>query len=102
MQYGLPETTIAKIRAVFARRPQIAQAVLYGSRAKGDFKPGSDIDLTLLGESLTPDLRSEIASELDDLNLPYTIDLSLFAQLNHPGLQEHIQRVGVVFYKRPD
>lgn len=100
MKYGLPETTIEKINAVFARFPEVEKAVLYGSRAKGNFKTGSDIDLTLMGEVLTPDLCLEIASALDDLLLPYTIDLSLFNTLQHAKLREHIERVGVVFYQQ--
>ena len=100
MKYGLTDTTIAKIHAVFARFPEIEKAVLDGSRAKGNFKTGSDIDLTLFGQALTSDLRSKIAWELDDLSLPYTIDLSLFHELNHAELREHIERVGVAFYER--
>ncbi len=100
MKCGLTETTIEKIRGVFARFPEVERVVLYGSRAKGNFKPGSDIDLTLYGGALTPDLRSTIAATLDDLLLPYTVDLSIFDELNHTELQEHIERVGVVFYER--
>ena len=100
MKYGLTKTTVKNIRAVFARFPEIEKAILYGSRAKGNFKTGSDIDLTLCGESLTSDLRSTIASALDDLMLPYTIDLSVFNELNHAKLREHIERVGVLFYER--
>ena len=100
MKYGLTKAAIEKICAVFARFREIEKAVLYGSRAKGNFKPGSDIDLTLYGEALTSDLRSAIASALDDLLLPYTIDLSVFDDLDHVKLREHIERVGVVFYER--
>ena len=100
MKYGLTENTVEKIQGVFARFPAIEKAVLYGSRAKGNFKTGSDIDLTLYGEAITSDLCSTIASELDDLLLPYTIDLSIFGELNHAKLREHIERVGVVFYER--
>ena len=100
MNYGLNETTVTKIRAVLARFPEVEKAILYGSRAKGKFKTGSDIDLTLCGKNLTPELRATIASELDDLLLPYTIDLSLCSELKHPDLLEHIRRVGKVFYQR--
>ena len=100
MKYGLTEKTVENICAVFARFPAIEKAVLYGSRAKGNFKTGSDIDLTLYGEALTSDLRLTIASALDDLMLPYTIDLSVFNELNHEKLREHIERVGVLFYER--
>jgi len=100
MKYGLTQTTVEKICAVFARFPAVEKAVLYGSRAKGNFKLGSDIDLTLYGEALSYDLCSAIALELDDLLLPYTIDLSVFDMLKTASLLEHIQRVGVVFYER--
>ena len=100
MKYGLSKATVSKIQGVFARFPEVEKAIIYGSRAKGNFKTGSDIDLTLVGANLTPDLRSAIASELDDLLLPYTIDLSIFGELNHAELLDHIQRVGVVFYER--
>ena len=53
MKYGLPDLTVAQICAVLAQYPQVDRAVLYGSRAKGNFKPGSDIDLTLYGADLT-------------------------------------------------
>ena len=102
MKYGLPSATVEKICGVFARFPQVEKAVLFGSRAKGNYKTGSDIDLTLYGEQLTSRLCATIASELDDLLLPYTIDLSVFNELNNANLSEHIERVGVVFYQRDD
>lgn len=76
------------------------KVVLYGSRAKGNFKPGSDIDLTLYGYSLTSSELGTIAEELDDLLLPYQIDLSIFAKISNVDLQEHINRVGVILYQR--
>ena len=102
MNYGLPDTTVEKINAVFKSFPEVKQAVLYGSRAKGNYKPGSDIDLTLHGSALTTSLGNEIVGKLDDLLLPYKIDLSVFAALKHPELEAHIERVGVVFYQRRD
>ena len=100
MKYGLRQHTVDQICAVLAQYSQVERAVLYGSRAKGNYNPGSDIDLTLFGTGLTPRLCASIAEALDDLLLPYTIDLSLFAQLQHPELEAHIQRVGQVFYAR--
>ncbi len=100
MKYGLPERTVTQICAVLAQHPEVDRAVLYGSRAKGNYKPGSDIDLTLFGAALTPRLCATLADALDDLLLPYSIDLSVFAALNHPELQAHIQRVGQVFYEQ--
>jgi uncharacterized protein len=102
MSHGLHPKTVASIRAVFERFREIEKAVLYGSRAKGTFKPGSDIDLTLFGKCLTTSRLGDIAEALDDLLLPYTIDLSIYADLNHAKLREHIDRVGVVFYERAE
>ena len=101
MKFGLKETTIQKICGVFAKYPQVDQAVIYGSRAKGNYKNGSDIDLTLHGgEGLTLNILYKILEEIDDLLLPYTVDLSIFHDLSDPDFIEHIQRVGMVFYKR--
>jgi len=102
MKYGLSEDTIHKIHSVFASFPQVEKAVLYGSRAKGNYKLASDIDLTLYGTALTLELCGDIADELDELLLPYTIDLSIFDELEHAKLREHIERVGVVFYERAE
>ena len=100
MDYGLSPAVIARIREVFARFPDIDKAVLYGSRAMGTHKNGSDIDLTLYGDRLALPQLDAIASKLDDLLLPYTIDLSIFALLNNADLREHIGRVGKILYER--
>jgi len=100
MQYGLSDTVIEKICDVLSRHSSVEKAVLYGSRAKGTFKPGSDIDLSLHGATITLNELGDIDSELDDLLLPYTFDLLIFDTLNHAKLREHIERVGKVFYQR--
>ena len=100
MRYGLKEQTIESICGVFARHPLVEKAMLYGSRAMGHFKPGSDIDLTLFGESLTSLELGVIDEELDDLLLPYQIDLSNFHRIENMDLREHIERVGLVFYRK--
>lgn len=101
MKFGLPRSTIKKIQAVFARYPQVEQVILYGSRAKGTHQTGSDIDLTLVGgENLTIETLYRILEELDDLNLPYSIDLSIYRTIKDVDLIGHIQRVGQIFYQR--
>lgn len=98
--HGLTGQTVEKIRAVLASFPEVEKAVVYGSRAKGNFKPGSDIDLTLFGDGLTDAVMSRIYWALDDLLLPYKIDLSLFSALKETALIDHIRRVGIVLYAR--
>jgi len=99
MPYGLSEDTLARIHEVLAAHPEVEKAVLYGSRAKGNFREGSDIDLCLIGAALSLTQQLQIESELDDLLLPYKIDLSRFHELDTPALIDHIQRVGVTFYE---
>lgn len=102
-RFGLKESVIQQICAVFAKYPQVAKAILYGSRAKGNYKTGSDIDLTLLGgEELTLRVLYKIMDELDDLLLPYMFDLSIFHDISDPDVVEHIQRVGVTFYEKAE
>ena len=100
MNYGLNENTIQKIRKVFALFPEVEEAILFGSRATGKFKPGSDIDLTLKGAELNLSVLNKISMELDDLLLPYTIDLSTYQQIGNADLIDHIKRVGVLFYTK--
>ncbi|MCF8104039.1 MAG: nucleotidyltransferase domain-containing protein, partial [Desulfohalobiaceae bacterium] len=76
MPFGLSEEAVDKIQTILARYEQVKQAILYGSRAKGTFKPGSDIDLTLKGEDLDLHVLNSISHDLDELLLPYTIDVS--------------------------
>lgn len=99
MNFGLKEDTIEKINLVFAARPEVQQAMLYGSRAKGNFKPNSDIDLTLIGNEINLDILNSISLEIDDLLLPYMIDLSIFTHIKNQDLIDHINRVGKVFYQ---
>lgn len=94
IRFGLNEQTIEKIRTVLRNSNKIEEAVVYGSRAKGTHQTGSDIDLTLKGPSLTTTDLLKIENDLDDLMLPYKIDLSLFHQIENPALLEHIQKYG--------
>ena len=100
MNHGLTSETVDRIRSVLARFPEVEKAVLYGSRAKGNYKRGSDIDLTLFGSGLKASVLSQINSGLDELLLPYKIDISIFAKISHSDLIDHIRRVGVVFYEK--
>ena len=99
--FGLDTNTIRDIKNCLAKFPQIDKALLYGSRAKGNYKNGSDIDLTLIGKNLS--LRGHIyplQGELDKLYLPYTFDISIFSKLSDLEFIEHILRVGKSFYQK--
>jgi predicted nucleotidyltransferase len=89
-----------RIRLVFSRHPEVERVILFGSRAKGNFKPGSDIDLALLGESLTPKTLNHLSEELDDLPIPYEFSLILFSKITDSEVIAHIKRVGTLFYDK--
>lgn len=100
MKYGLKEEEWERLNNdVFARNPKIEKVILYGSRAKGTFKPFSDVDITLVGDNLSSDDLADIMNEVDDLLLPYMFDISLYHKLNNPELLEHISRRGVTIYQ---
>jgi nucleotidyltransferase substrate binding protein (TIGR01987 family) len=100
--YGLPVATLAALKDIFRAQPAIEKVALYGSRAKGSFKPYSDIDLALLGDGISTETVAEIARQIDDLLLPYKVDLTLYAALKSADLRDHIDRVGKEIYRREE
>jgi uncharacterized protein len=100
MDIGLKNIEIEKINKVFSKYPEVKETILYGSRAKGNFKPYSDIDFTVKGDNINFSIISKIEDDLDDLLLPFKIDLSIFRQISNPDLVEHINRVGKIFYEK--
>lgn len=97
--FGLKPEVADAIRGVLADFDCITRAILYGSRAKGSYKVGSDIDLTLITAGEPPHaLLLKLDNALDELDLPYSFDISLLQQIGNENLLEHIKRVGVVFY----
>ena len=99
-EFGLPPSTLDAIRNILAEVPAVKRAVVYGSRAKGTHRPGSDIDLTLFGDALSVDTLGQIATRLEESPIPYQVDLSIIKLIEHAALREHIERVGQVFYQR--
>lgn len=99
-KYGLPLTAIEKINAVFRSHPQVNKVVLYGSRAMGTHRAASDIDLTIISSTADLTLLFTIENEIEDLLLPYKVDLSLMSKIDNPNLIDHIHRVGIPFYQK--
>jgi predicted nucleotidyltransferase len=90
---GLPPEASARLLAVLSAEPAVQEVWLYGSRAMGRHRPGSDIDLTLVAPDLRHHDRLRLMGALDDLLLPWSIDLSLQHELPEP-LRQHVARVG--------
>ena len=99
---GLPGAALTAIRQVLVSHPEVEAAILYGSRALGRHRPASDIDLTLIGSTISAASLARIDADLDDLLLPWMIDLSCLASIHHPALLAHIERAGLELYRRRD
>ena len=95
--YGLSKEELSIIKNSFALYPHIEKAVLYGSRATGNHRKGSDIDLVLFGDDLKDDLFY-IYDNLDE-QLPYFIDISSYDTITNEKLKQHIGKVGKIIYK---
>ena len=98
--HGLSTATLEKVRTVLERFPEVERAVLFGSRAKGTHKPGSDIDLALQGAALDWRIVGRIYEALDDLLLPYSFSLIIHDQATDPEVAAHIARVGIPIFER--
>jgi predicted nucleotidyltransferase len=94
---GVPDEVVEKLCGIFGDYPQINRVILYGSRAMGKHRLGSDIDLCIEADSLGLTELLSIENRIDDLLLPWKIDLSLAHKIDNAALLEHIRRVGVDF-----
>lgn len=96
---GLTEKDIFQIISTFEKFSEIVQVVLFGSRAKGTFRPASNVDfaLKLKGKDITNQLSGILN---DESLLPYQFDVLNVATISNPELLEHIERVGVIFFEK--
>lgn len=100
--HGLSQSVLEKIRGVLMDFPEVNQAILFGSRAKQSHKPGSDIDLALVGEGLDWRLVGRVYDALDDLLLPYGFSLVVYDKQTDPDVAGHIRRVGARIFVRSE
>ena len=101
-EFGLSERALMLLRDLFATQPEILRVIVYGSRAKGNFRPGSDIDIALDAPDLSFQAFQRLCRAVDDLNLPWDIDPSLISHIDNPHLLDHIARVGKPLWIKAD
>ncbi len=100
LQFGLTHLTVQTLVHIFASHAKVQRALIYGSRAMGNFREGSDIDLALDAPDLTYAEKLAIDLAIADTNIPYLVDLSVMHSLTQADLLDHIERVGRVLYAR--
>lgn len=98
MLFGLSDIQLAELKHIFQQIPQVRQAVIFGSRAKGTHHTRSDIDIALVGVDLDRHHLAKLRLLFDESDIPFQVDLQQLNEIKSPALLEHIQRVGQVIY----
>ncbi len=98
--FGLTQRDMDTLQAIFRRYVDIETIVIFGSRAKGHYKPGSDVDLAIMNTGLDPVTVRKDNSDCEESSLPYRVDLVDYHRIVHAQLKEHIDRIGLPFYRK--
>ncbi len=99
MRFGLSDTVIKELQDVFRRHANIKKVLIFGSRSKGNYRAGADIDLAVIGNDIDYNQLLSILCEIDDLELLYSVDLLDYQKKKGTSIGDHIDRVGQVFYE---
>jgi predicted nucleotidyltransferase len=99
MKFGLSDTVIQELQDVFRRYANIEKVLIFGSRSKGNYRAGSDIDLAVIGKDIDYSLLLDLQCDIEDLELLYSIDLLDYQKKKGTPIGDHIDRVGQVFYE---
>ena len=98
--FGLKQKDLENILGTLTSNPKIKEIILFGSRAKGNWSPGSDIDISIKGNELNLDDILKATLSIEELSIPYKIDLVIYNRINEPELKKHIDRIGISLFKR--
>ena len=99
-KYGLLKSDIIQVVSTLQHNRKIKKIVLFGSRAKGTFHAGSDVDLVLFGDNLGLNDILDLSVEIEKLTLPYMFDLIIHSRIKEIALLDHIKRVGMTLFER--
>lgn len=100
MRFGLSDAQLAEITTILQKYQEVSLGIIFGSRAMGNYREASDIDLAIKGKGVTFMTEISISGELDDSELPFFCDVVNYHTINHPPFKEHINTEGVTFYRR--
>jgi len=99
MNDGLTERDKVSIHDIFNKFPEVKKILLFGSRAKGNYKNGSDIDLAIKDSKLGSKTIGQIKSEFEESSIPYKVDLVDYNTITNLDFRDHIDRVGIVYFR---
>ncbi|RWZ54494.1 nucleotidyltransferase domain-containing protein [Halobacillus fulvus] len=99
--YGLRQTDLEYIEAALSKYDEVEKAVIFGSRALGNYKRGSDIDLAVFGKNISERTLAFISLQLNEEDpLPYYFDILDYEKLYNEDLKKHIDEKGKVIYQQ--
>lgn len=99
-KFGLLDSDLVFLSNLFQKYSSINEVIIFGSRAKGNYKNGSDVDLAIKSITIANQEINEIDDELNEnSNLPYKFDIVHYEKIQTPELKDHIDRVGVSLFK---
>ena len=94
--YGLSSAQCKELIRILSKyRSDISRAILFGSRARGDYKMASDIDIAV---SLRRPILPALSADFENSGLPYTVDIVEFETADNVRLIRNIRRDGKLIY----
>lgn len=100
VKFGLSQWTLDDLNRVFSRHPKIERVIIFGSRAKGNYRPGSDIDLAVEGCDIDHTELMQIRADIADTGLLYMVDVLDYDKVKGSPIGDHIRRVGQLLYTK--
>ena len=99
--FGLSNDIIRKIQTVLSTFPKIDTALIYGSRAKGNYRDDSDIDIALLGKDLSVENTVKpLVSKLEGIDCPHLFDITIYEKIDCPTVKKYVDEWGKIIYKK--
>lgn len=101
--FGLKEGDIKSIIGILQQQPEVKEALIFGSRAKGNYRAGSDVDMAIKGDGINLKIITHISYLLNEETImPYQFDVLNYHSIRNAELVEHIDRAGISFYKKAE
>ena len=98
--FGLKDSVIINIKNILYKYEEIEKASIFGSRARGDYKKTSDIDIAIFSKNITSTRLNLLRNEFEELDIIYTIDVVEFYKTSKEELKNNIINDGIVIFDR--
>lgn len=96
--FGLKDSIIIEIKNVLSRYDEIEKALIFGSRARGDYKKTSDIDIAIFSDNITSTRLNLLRNDFDELDIIYTVDVVDFHRISKKELKNNIVNDAIVIF----